>query len=151
MGLRQGGQTVSESSFKRVLEAAGLTQRRKRRRASEAGRLSSGKRTPGTPGTPGALGTSGTLGTAGNVRSAGNVRNAGSAGNVRKAGSPGERRPVRRSLQSFRTTRRSRRTHGNERSRRDTMIVGWRFSACIDQKNATRPVGTFERQRYKET
>jgi putative transposase len=42
--LRQGGQTVSESSFKRVLEAAGLTQRRKRRRASEAGRLSSGKR-----------------------------------------------------------------------------------------------------------
>lgn len=42
--LRQGGQRVSESSFKRVLEAAGLTQRRKRRRASEAGRLSSGKR-----------------------------------------------------------------------------------------------------------
>jgi putative transposase len=42
--LRQGGQGVSESSFKRVLEAAGLTQRRKRRRASEAGRLSSGKR-----------------------------------------------------------------------------------------------------------
>src|ERR1700674_471059 len=42
--LRQGGQGVSESSFKRVLEAAGLTRRRKRRRASEAGRLSSGKR-----------------------------------------------------------------------------------------------------------
>src|SRR6202047_544081 len=42
--LRQHGEVASLSSFKRVLEAAGLTQRRKRRRASEAGRLSSGKR-----------------------------------------------------------------------------------------------------------
>src|SRR5260221_14653221 len=32
----------ASSSFKRVLEAVGLTQRRKRRRATEAGRLSSG-------------------------------------------------------------------------------------------------------------
>jgi putative transposase len=42
--LRQHGEVASESSFKRVLEAAGLTQQRKRRRASEAGRLSSGHR-----------------------------------------------------------------------------------------------------------
>ena len=40
--LRQHGEVASLSSFKRVLEAAGLTQRRKRRRATEAGRLSSG-------------------------------------------------------------------------------------------------------------
>src|SRR5215469_83628 len=40
--LRQHGEAASLSSFKRVLEAAGLTQRRKRRRASEAGRLSTG-------------------------------------------------------------------------------------------------------------
>ena len=40
--LRQHGAVASVSSFKRVLEAAGLTQRRKRRRATEAGRLSSG-------------------------------------------------------------------------------------------------------------
>jgi putative transposase len=40
--LRQHGAVASLSSFKRVLEAAGLTQRRKRRRATEAGRLSSG-------------------------------------------------------------------------------------------------------------
>ena len=40
--LRQHGEAASLSSFKRVLEAAGLTQRRKRRRATEAGRLSSG-------------------------------------------------------------------------------------------------------------
>jgi transposase InsO family protein len=40
--LRQHGEVASLSSFKRVLEAAGLTQRRKRRRAAEAGRLSSG-------------------------------------------------------------------------------------------------------------
>jgi transposase len=38
--LRQHGEVASLSSFKRVLEAAGLTQRRKRRRATEAGRLS---------------------------------------------------------------------------------------------------------------
>jgi putative transposase len=37
--LRQHGEVASESSFKRVLEAAGLIQRRKKRRASEAGRL----------------------------------------------------------------------------------------------------------------
>jgi putative transposase len=42
--LRQHGAVASESSFKRVLEAAGLTQQRKRRRASQAGRLSSGNR-----------------------------------------------------------------------------------------------------------
>ena len=42
--LRQHGEAASLSSFKRVLEAAGLTQRRKRRRASEAGRLSTGAR-----------------------------------------------------------------------------------------------------------
>lgn len=45
--LRQEGKVASESSFKRVLEAAGLTHRRKKRRASEAGRLSSGKRAQG--------------------------------------------------------------------------------------------------------
>ena len=45
--LRQHGKVASESSFKRVLEAAGLTHRRKKRRASEAGRLSSGKRAQG--------------------------------------------------------------------------------------------------------
>src|SRR3981081_510523 len=45
--LRQHGVVASESTFKRVLEAAGLTHRRKKRRASEAGRLSSGKRTQG--------------------------------------------------------------------------------------------------------
>src|ERR1700757_4197364 len=42
--FRQHGEAASLSSFKRVLEAAGLTQRRKRRRASEAGRLSTGAR-----------------------------------------------------------------------------------------------------------
>ena len=45
--LRQHGQVASESSFKRVLEAAGLTQRRKKRRRSEAGRLSSGRKAQG--------------------------------------------------------------------------------------------------------
>jgi putative transposase len=40
--LRQHGEVASLSSFKRVLEAVGLTQRHKRRRATEAGRLSSG-------------------------------------------------------------------------------------------------------------
>jgi putative transposase len=45
--LRQHGEVASESSFKRVLEAAGLTQRRKRRRASQAGRLSSGRKAQG--------------------------------------------------------------------------------------------------------
>ena len=42
--LRQHGQAASESSFKRVLEGAGLTVPRKQRKASEAGRLSSGKK-----------------------------------------------------------------------------------------------------------
>jgi putative transposase len=39
---RQHGQAASESSFKRVLEKAGLTQARKRRQATESGRLSEG-------------------------------------------------------------------------------------------------------------
>ena len=42
--LREHGQAASESSFKRVLEGAGLTIPRKKRKASEAGRLSSGKK-----------------------------------------------------------------------------------------------------------
>src|SRR5258708_4174752 len=45
--LPQPGVVASVSTFKRVLEAAGLTHRRKKRRASEAGRLSSGKRAQG--------------------------------------------------------------------------------------------------------
>ena len=45
--LRQHGEVASLSSFKRVLEAVGLTQRRKRRRATEAGRLSSGAKAKG--------------------------------------------------------------------------------------------------------
>ena len=40
---RRHGGAASESSFKRVLEDAGLTQKRKRRRCSQAGRLSSGR------------------------------------------------------------------------------------------------------------
>jgi putative transposase len=42
--LRRHGEMASESTFKRVLERAGLTQKRWRRRATEAGRLSSGRR-----------------------------------------------------------------------------------------------------------
>lgn len=42
--LRRHGQAASESSFKRVLERAGLTQRRRRQRCTEAGRLWSGRR-----------------------------------------------------------------------------------------------------------
>ena len=42
--LRRHGEVVSESSFKRVLERAGLTQKRRRPRSTEAGRLSSGRR-----------------------------------------------------------------------------------------------------------
>jgi transposase InsO family protein len=43
--LRRHGQAASESSFKRVLERAGLTEpRRRRQRSSEAGRLWSGQR-----------------------------------------------------------------------------------------------------------
>jgi hypothetical protein len=41
--LRGHREVASESSFKRVLERTGLTQKR-RRRSSEAGRLSSGRR-----------------------------------------------------------------------------------------------------------
>ena len=40
---RRHGEVASESSFKRVLERAGLTQKRRRRRAKEAGRLCVGK------------------------------------------------------------------------------------------------------------
>ena len=42
--LRRHGAVASESTFKRVLERAGLTQKRPKRRASVAGRLSSGRR-----------------------------------------------------------------------------------------------------------
>jgi len=43
--LRRHGEVASESTFKRVLERAGLTQkRRRRRRGSEGGRLCSGRR-----------------------------------------------------------------------------------------------------------
>jgi putative transposase len=42
--LRRHGEVASESTFKRVLERAGLTQKRRRARASEAGRLSKGRR-----------------------------------------------------------------------------------------------------------
>ena len=42
--LRRHGVVASESTFKRVLERAGLTQKRRSRRSSEAGRLSSGRR-----------------------------------------------------------------------------------------------------------
>jgi transposase InsO family protein len=40
---RRHGEVASESSFKRVLERAGLTKKRRRRRAKEAGRLYAGK------------------------------------------------------------------------------------------------------------
>jgi putative transposase len=40
---RRHGEVASESSFKRVLERAGLTQKRYRRRAKEAGRLRGGR------------------------------------------------------------------------------------------------------------
>ncbi len=42
--LRRHGTAASESSFKRILEHAGLTQPRRRRRATAAGRLWSGRR-----------------------------------------------------------------------------------------------------------
>jgi len=42
--LRRHGEVASESTFKRVLERAGLTQKRRRRRSTEAGRLRSGRR-----------------------------------------------------------------------------------------------------------
>jgi len=41
--LRRHGEVASESTFKRVLERAALTQKRRRRRAPEAGRLSNGR------------------------------------------------------------------------------------------------------------
>ena len=41
--LRRHGEVASESTFKRVLEITSLTQKRRRRRAPEAGRLSSGR------------------------------------------------------------------------------------------------------------
>ena len=42
--LRQHGTAASESSFKRVLERSGLTQKRKVRPASQSGRLRSGRK-----------------------------------------------------------------------------------------------------------
>ena len=42
--LRRHGEVASESTFKRVLERAGLTQKRRKRRSTEAGRLCSGRR-----------------------------------------------------------------------------------------------------------
>jgi transposase InsO family protein len=42
--LRRHEEVASESTFKRVLERAGLTQKRRRRPSSEAGRLCSGRR-----------------------------------------------------------------------------------------------------------
>ena len=42
--LRRHGEALSESSCKRVLERMGLTRKRRRRRAPEAGRLCSGKK-----------------------------------------------------------------------------------------------------------
>ena len=41
--LRRHGEVASESTFKRVLEKTALTQKRRRRRAPEAGRLSTGR------------------------------------------------------------------------------------------------------------
>lgn len=45
--LRRHGEVPSESTFKRVLERTGLTQKRGRRRSSEAVRLSSGRQAQG--------------------------------------------------------------------------------------------------------
>ena len=42
--LRRHGEVASESTFKRVLERAGLTEKRRHRRARETGRLCSGRR-----------------------------------------------------------------------------------------------------------
>lgn len=42
--LRRHGEVASESTFKRVLERTGLTQKRRRARATEAGRLCKGRR-----------------------------------------------------------------------------------------------------------
>jgi putative transposase len=46
--LRRHGQVASESTFKRVLERAGLIQKRRRGRSTQAGRLSSGRRATGS-------------------------------------------------------------------------------------------------------
>ncbi len=45
--VRKHGQAASESSFKRVLERSGLTQKRKRKQVRESGRLSAGRRAQG--------------------------------------------------------------------------------------------------------
>jgi transposase len=45
--LRQNGQAASESTFKRVLQRSGLTQVRRRRKASESGRLCTGRKAQG--------------------------------------------------------------------------------------------------------
>src|SRR6267143_3064191 len=45
--LRRHGEVASESTFKRVLERAALTQKRRRGRATEAGRLCKGRRASG--------------------------------------------------------------------------------------------------------
>src|SRR5258708_37949953 len=45
--LRRHGEVASESTFKRVLERAGLTQKRRRGRATEAGRFSRGRQAAG--------------------------------------------------------------------------------------------------------
>jgi transposase InsO family protein len=42
--LRRHGEVASESTFKRVLERSGLTQKRRRRRSTEAGRLCGGRK-----------------------------------------------------------------------------------------------------------
>ena len=42
--VRRHGEVASESTFKRVLERAGLTQKRRRRRSTQGGRLSNGQR-----------------------------------------------------------------------------------------------------------
>ena len=42
--VRRHGEVASESTFKRVLERAGLTQKRRRHRSTETGRLCSGRR-----------------------------------------------------------------------------------------------------------
>jgi putative transposase len=46
-GRKHGKQTPSESSFKRVLERAGLTQKCRRKRSKEGGRISSGRKAEG--------------------------------------------------------------------------------------------------------
>jgi transposase InsO family protein len=45
--LRRHGEVASESTFKRIMERAGLTQKRQRRRSTEAGRLCSDRKASG--------------------------------------------------------------------------------------------------------